>query len=156
MGLLRYFGIFIIVISVIGFLTALYYASVLSSGLIAVAAVFSLLGGIYAGYLGIAVDELQEGGYSRISSYPAISTEKLEDRVKSIEALLADQLAEQGSSLEEARRRVEEKGRLYIERPCAWCGTYMTIKREEIDIEPHICPVCNKKQPVGYFHISKK
>lgn len=60
MGFLKGFGILIIVLSIAGFVYALYESSVLSSSLVALVAIFSLVGGIYVGYLGIVVEDLQD------------------------------------------------------------------------------------------------
>ncbi|MDA4112344.1 MAG: hypothetical protein OK439_07370 [Thaumarchaeota archaeon] len=144
MGLLSLVGKAIIILTVLFFFGSLYISFILLSLFTAVVGFFGLVIGAYVGYLGIKVDDDEE------SHYPSHSeTSDLEKRVRKLEELLRVQLAD-------ADTKAKEKVTLYVERDCPFCGTLITMKRAEAIVEPHFCPNCHKKIPIGYFDIPKK
>jgi hypothetical protein len=79
MGFLSTFGKIIIGLSVLGSLYGVYDSFVLASNTIGFLAFIGLIGGVYIGYLGIKVDEVDGGAYS------ASQIVKLEQRLNKLE-----------------------------------------------------------------------
>jgi hypothetical protein len=82
MGFLRIWGWLIVVFTVIGFIIGLHEAAVLSNGVIAVISILGLLGGLYIGYLGPKIEDLE--------SNPNLggTLEGLEKRIQTLEGRL--------------------------------------------------------------------
>ena len=86
MGFLSIFGKIIIGLSAIGFVITIFEAISRQNGLLGLAAIASLLGGIYIGYLGIAVNEVHSGSFPMLHAND--DTTQLSERVARLEEAL--------------------------------------------------------------------
>lgn len=89
MGFLRDVGILIIILTVIGFLVGIFESTLLVGPLVLLywaGLIFGLVVGVYIGYLGIAVEELQsDGGSSSYSSTLYSRVDDVERRIGRLE-----------------------------------------------------------------------